>query len=90
MKPYETRSASDLFGAIDAGARPKYLFFWSHREVPNGPVTSACLSQWYPSLFCVDGLIYPTAEHFMMAAKARLFGDYDMLDQILAAPSPVR
>jgi ribA/ribD-fused uncharacterized protein len=31
---------------------------------------------------------YATAEHYMMAAKARLFGDHEALEAILAAPSP--
>lgn len=88
MKPHETRSVADLVVATDAGARPKYLFFWSHRTAKDNPLTGACLSQWYPAPFCVDERVYPTAEHFMMAAKARLFGDQDRLDQILAVPSP--
>jgi ribA/ribD-fused uncharacterized protein len=33
-------------------------------------------------------LTYPTAEHFMMAGKARLFGDAEAVAQILAAPGP--
>jgi hypothetical protein len=47
-----------------------------------------CLSQWYPAPFDVDGQQYPTAEHFMMAEKARLFGDEGARQQILASGSP--
>ena len=46
------------------------------------------LSQWFESPFSVDGCHYPTAEHWMMAEKARLFGDDEMLAEILAAPDP--
>lgn len=87
-KPYEARSVSDLVRTIDAGAKPKYIFFWSHRTAQTGSITWACLSQWYFSPFCVNGLVYPTAEHYMMAEKARLFGDLHTLENILAAPSP--
>lgn len=36
----------------------------------------------------VDGETYPTAEHWMMAAKARLFGDDEGLAAVRAARSP--
>jgi predicted NAD-dependent protein-ADP-ribosyltransferase YbiA (DUF1768 family) len=33
------------------------------------------LSQWWPASFSIDSQIYPTAEHYMMAQKAKLFED---------------
>jgi ribA/ribD-fused uncharacterized protein len=36
----------------------------------------------------VDGVSYPSAEHFMMAAKALLFGDAGTAGRIRAAPHP--
>lgn len=45
-------------------------------------------SQWYPSKFTVDDFEYNCAEQYMMAEKARLFQDYDILDQILKADHP--
>jgi hypothetical protein len=36
----------------------------------------------------VDGVSYPSAEHYMMAAKARLSGDAGAAGKILAAPDP--
>lgn len=54
----------------------------------DGAVTKACFSQWYASPFEVDDVVYPTAEHFMMAGKARLFADDVALRQVLAAPNP--
>lgn len=38
--------------------------------------------------FEIDGIRYPSAEHYMMAEKARLFGDDDALRRILVAASP--
>ena len=45
-------------------------------------------SQWHPTSFVVEGVHYPTAEHWMMASKARLFGDDPALKAILASDSP--
>lgn len=70
------------------GARVKYLFFWGHKARPDGSIGAGCLSQWWPSPFAVGGATYATAEHWMMAGKARLFGDEEAETRILAAPHP--
>src|SRR3989337_1430165 len=62
--------------------------FRGHRASASGAAGPGCLSQWWPAQFTVDGVVYPTAEHWMMAAKARLFGDADGLAVVLAAKSP--
>ena len=36
----------------------------------------------------MDGISYPTAGHFMMAEKARLFGDDETVERILQTPDP--
>ncbi len=36
----------------------------------------------------VDGITYRTAEHWMMAGKARLFDDAVSLEKVLHAPTP--
>jgi len=77
-----------LVDAVRGGFRPKYLFFWGHQARRDGQIGKGCLSQWWPSAFEVDGVDYPTAEHYMMAEKARLFGDDESLSRILAAPHP--
>jgi ribA/ribD-fused uncharacterized protein len=82
------RSREDLLRAIKSGLRPQYLFFWGHKPLPNGEVGKSCLSQWWPAPFSLGGISYPTAEHFMMAEKARLFGDEDARAQVLRAGSP--
>jgi ribA/ribD-fused uncharacterized protein len=45
-------------------------------------------SQWYPARFTVGGVAYLCAEQFMMAEKARLFGDEATRAKILATGSP--
>jgi hypothetical protein len=82
------RSVSDLCDRLAAGASVKYLFFWGHRPSQDGSITKTCLSQWFECPFQIDGIRYRTAEHFMMAEKARLFGDSKYLDRILTAPTP--
>jgi ribA/ribD-fused uncharacterized protein len=71
-----------------AGVQTEFLFFWGHRPRPDGGIGTGCLSQWWPAPFIVDGVAYPTAEHWMMAGKARLFGDDQALAAVLAAGSP--
>ncbi len=57
------------------GEQFEFLFFWGHQVPKDGSITKSCLSQWYPAPFTIDGLLYPTTEHWMMPEKARLFGD---------------
>ena len=77
-----------LIREIQAGARIKYLHFWGHRARADGQIGASCLSQWWPSPFTVDGVEYATAEHWMMASKARLFGDAEAEGKALQAPNP--
>nr|WP_235192905.1 MULTISPECIES: NADAR family protein [Streptomyces] len=77
-----------LVREVRAGARVKYLHFWGHRPRPDGRVSASCLSQWWPSPFTVDGVAYATAEHWMMAEKARLFGDAEAERRVLDAGHP--
>ncbi|WP_370462363.1 NADAR family protein [Nocardiopsis sp. FR6] len=51
-------------------------------------MSASCLSQWWPAGLTVNGVSYRTAEHYMMAAKARLFGDGEAEERILAAGHP--
>lgn len=68
-------------------AASKYLFFWGHQPSFDGSITKACLSQWWHSPFEVNGVVYKTAEHWMMAKKAELF-DAEMLSKILDSNTP--
>ncbi len=76
----------ELKKRVAAGEAFDYLFFWGHSQ--KDVLTKACFSQWYPASFVVEGITYPTAEHWMMAEKARLFDDEKTLALILEAKSP--
>ncbi|MFJ9111817.1 NADAR family protein [Streptomyces sp. NPDC102283] len=77
-----------LLADVAQGKRVKYLPFWGHRPRPDGRVGSSCLSQWWPSPFTVAGVTYASAEHWMMAGKARLFGDLEAERAAVSATSP--
>jgi len=55
----------------------KFTFFWS------GP-----FSQWHPSPFEIDGVRYGCAEQYMMAEKARFFGDEMTEERIMGTTNP--
>jgi len=57
--------------------RDNKLFFWG-----GWP------SQWTLADFVIDGVTYNCCEQWMHAEKARLFGDNEVLDKILASPYP--
>lgn len=77
-----------LITAFRKGKKLKYIFFWGHQPHPDGQVSKSCFSQWWASSFVIDDITYPTAEHYMMAEKARLFNDADALAKILSASHP--
>lgn len=85
MKIYDIAT---LVEQIRSGKQFNYLCFWGHQPQPDGQIGASCLSQWWPAPFQVEGIRYPTAEHFMMAEKARLFADEATLNKILAASHP--
>lgn len=84
----EPDSRAEAARRMAAGERLKFLFFWGHRPPRGGGVGPGCLSQWWPAPFTVDGVTYPTAEHWMMAGKARLFGDAAAERRAVAAGHP--
>ena len=81
-------SVAELVREIEAGWTPKYLCFWGHRAKSGETAGKHVLSQWWECEFEVGGIRYPSAEHYMMAEKARMFGDGETLSLILEAPSP--
>ena len=62
--------------------------FYGHAAEP-GRNTNAVHSQFYPVEFQIEGVRYRWAERWMMAAKARLFGDWEALAAILRANEPL-
>lgn len=83
----DSRFLLDLQRHAAAGEPLRYLCFWGHQP-PRTGVSSSCFSQWYDAGFSIDGQYYPTAEHYMMAGKARLFGDTAIRAEVLAARTP--
>lgn len=73
---------------FNQGEALKFLFFWGHQPNRDGSVGKGCFSQWWASEFSVDKVTYKSAEHYMMAEKARLFGDNETLKNILLAKHP--
>lgn len=85
--PMLPTSRTDLIAAVERGERFTYRFFWGH-TARDGAIGNACLSQWWPCRFVIDGQTYSSAEQWMMAEKARLFEDHEVLAQILAVDAP--
>lgn len=65
----------------------RFYHFYGHKP-PESGVDASCLSQWFLHQFIVDGIAYKSAEHWMMAEKARLFQDDASLAQILECETP--
>lgn len=72
-----------LINKNDTLTKDDFIFFWGHHKGKNG-VSKSCFSQWYPCLFSIDGQQYNCAEQYMMAQKANVFGDEEVMNQILA------
>lgn len=69
----------------------KYIFFWKNKPSEDGSIIKTCMSQWWENYpFEVDGIRYETTEHWMMAGKARLFNDDEILQEILADKTPAK
>lgn len=66
------------------------VLFWGHRVKEDGIIRKSCLSQWYKVAFDIDGIIYNCAEQYMMAEKAKIFNDVDMLVEILETSEQAR
>lgn len=81
-------SITDLSARHAAGERFKYLYFWGHRPRPDGAPSNSCFSQWYPAPFVLAGLAHTSAEHYMMAEMAHLFGDETIRRQIREVADP--
>lgn len=85
---HNTYNLQWLLNKVEKKGNVKYLFFWGHAPSKDSSVTKSSFSQWWQSAFEVDGIRYATAEHWLMARKAELFGDTEIVEKILAAKSP--
>lgn len=81
-----------LLKEVEKEDRMKYVLFWGHQPTKDGSIGATCMSQWFDdeTSFVVDGIRYQTAEHWMMAEKARLFDDPEMVERILASNSAAK
>jgi len=78
----------DIAAEIAKGRVPTFVYFWDCAcKTPDAPGPH-WLCQWFESPFEIDGQLYGTAEHFMMAEKARLFGDHATRELILNIDHP--
>src|SRR5438094_489013 len=68
----QARTREQLVQAMTSGAKPKWLMFWGRQPQADGTLGKGCLSQWWPCHFVIDEVEYASAEHWMMASKARL------------------
>lgn len=57
----------------------KYVLFWGH-----------AFSQWALRPMKIDGVVYNCCEQYMMAEKARMFGDDKALAKIMEEQDPER
>lgn len=65
------------------GKTKEMCHFWGHHPSKSGKITKSCLSQWWKQNFTAMTDTYLYAEQYMMASKAQLFGDDEILKQIL-------
>ena len=74
-------------GIVRNNPTTEIIYFWGHTPNPK-KMTKACFSQWYDVYFEIDGIQYHTTEQYMMASKARLFGDENTFAEIMNATTP--
>lgn len=86
MRLAELHALCRARGAEEAAL--EFVFFWGHQPPKGGGLSPACFSQWWPAPMTIEGQVYPTAEHYMMAEKARLFGDEQVRARVLGAVHP--
>jgi ribA/ribD-fused uncharacterized protein len=75
--------------AVRGGQSFTYRLFYGHTPRPDGKLSDAVFSQFWPCSFSLGGIRYIFAEQWMMASKARLFADAEALARILVAKAPL-
>jgi ribA/ribD-fused uncharacterized protein len=81
-------SLKSLQEDLQKGKAIEYLFFWGHQPSKDNSITKTCLSQWWKSDFKIDNETYCCMEQYMMAEKARLFNDNEILEKIMQRNNP--
>lgn len=62
---------------------PEYIFFSGFQPNKDGSIGKSCLSQWWPSNFTENEIVYKTVGHYILSWKAKLFGDIKTANAIL-------
>lgn len=78
----------NLIATFKQNPNLNFLHFWGHTPKQLDKIDKSCLSQWFPAKFTIDGVEYATAEHYMMAQKAKLFNDEDSFQKIINSKDP--
>ena len=65
-------------------SKDDFVFFWGHTDRQSDGIGKQCLSQWYMAPMTIDGVYYNCMEQYLMAEKARTFGDDDTEALIMA------
>lgn len=73
---------------LATGQQFAFLPFWGPIPTSGVKAGKGALCQWWPAPFTLSDGTYHTAEHYMMALKARLFGDHAMAQRILDSRDP--
>jgi ribA/ribD-fused uncharacterized protein len=78
-----------LRAACKSGQHFRYRPFYGHTARADGQLSDAVFSQFWPCSFVLGAQRYHFAEQWMMASKARLFGDAEACQGILRATAPL-
>lgn len=70
------------------GRKRELYLFWKPQPAPDGKITESCLSQWWMEDFCFTPASYLCMEQYMMASKAKLFGDEETCKEIMDCNDP--
>lgn len=79
---------NNLISDYTAGKNLEYIYFWGHHPKKDGSISKSCFSQWWKSSFNVGHVKYLFMEQYMMAEKARLFGDKEIEEKIMSCNNP--
>ena len=60
-----------VLAEIEEGLEPSFLFFWGDKSRKDGAIGQSCPGQQWKQGFTHEEIYYRTAEHWMMAEKAR-------------------
>lgn len=85
---HDSKFLVDLQEQVRKGQRFKYLCFWGHTPKQKDVIDKSCLSQWFSAKFEIEAIQYRNTEQYMMAQKAKLFGDEEIFQKILQATHP--